>query len=121
MAISIACPNTYLDHNNKQRSCGVMEPVMDPATSKVYCSLCGEELTNINHFQKTTMKAIKQFRIKSTASFSVKCQICQEDLQPKIVQDQVVCPACLRPHQHLSEPFKIMLKAELKTANKEII
>lgn len=119
MAISAICNGTYTDEKNKIKKCGQVEPFMDPKTERVYCPFCEEEIS-VNHFQKTTMKTLKQFKEKLGVAFAIKCQGCGKEAQPKIVNDDVVCPKCEKAHNHLSEPFKIMLKDKLKTANKEI-
>lgn len=120
MAISFFCNNTYTDANNKPKKCGQMEPYMDQKTEKVYCSLCNNELTTVTHFMKATMKTLKQFRQKLQIPFAVKCQNCGKEAQPKIVKEDVVCPGCSKPHTHLSEPFKIMLKEKLKTTGQDV-
>ena len=66
------------------------------------------------------MKTLKQFRQKITVPFGVKCQYCLFEAQPKIVNDNIVCPKCDKVHNHLSEPFKIMLKDKLKTTNRDV-
>ena len=97
------------------KGCGKqMEPYLDPKTDKVYCSLCDQELTNINYFTKVQMKTLKQFRPKKIVAFGVKCKNCQKELQPVISNDKVTCPSCNTEHKHLSEPFKRMLKDKLK-------
>jgi len=120
MAVSLVCNNTYLDSKNKKRQCGQVEPTMDPKTEKVYCPLCNNEILNINHFTKTTLKTLKQFKQKTTATFAVKCKSCGTEAQPIITNNIIVCPQCNKEHNHLSEPFKIMLQDKLKTVNKEV-
>jgi Zn finger protein HypA/HybF involved in hydrogenase expression len=119
MAILLNCPNSYTDDKGKQKKCGSVEVYMDPKTEKVYCPLCEEEMI-VNHFTKITLKSIKQFKQKSTATFVVKCQSCHKEAQPVINNNKIVCPFCQKEHTHLSEPFKIMLKDRLKTVNKDI-
>lgn len=120
MALSLFCNNTYKDDKGKEKKCGEMEPYMDPKTEKVYCSKCDKEMTNVTHFMKTTMKTLKQFRQKQAVAFGVKCKNCGKEAQPKVVGDDIVCPGCNKAHTHLSEPFKMMLKDKLKTANKDV-
>lgn len=120
MPIIIICNNTYIDDKNKERKCGEMEPYMDPKSEIIYCSKCNREISNVSHFQKTTMKTLKQFRQKLAVAFGVKCQNCGKEAQPKVINDDIVCPQCSKSHEHLSEPFKIMLKDKLRTANKEL-
>jgi Zn finger protein HypA/HybF involved in hydrogenase expression len=120
MAVTMVCNNTYTDEKGKQKKCGEMEPYLDPKTNKVFCSKCDQEMANVTHFMKTTLKTLKQYRTKQPVPFGVKCQNCGRDAQPKVVKDDIVCPTCNKPHTHLSEPFKIMLRDKLKTANKDV-
>ena len=107
--------------NCTTKGCGqVMEPYIDPKTDKVYCSVCDKEINNVTHFAKVQMKTLKQFRQKKAVSFAVKCQSCGKEERPKIVGEDVVCPACKKSHDHLSEPFKIMLKDKLKTVAQDV-
>jgi len=118
MPVTVVCKNSYQD-GKKEKKCGETEPYMDPKTEKAYCPKCNKEVA-INHFQKITMKTLRQFKEKSTDTFNVKCQSCSKEAQPQIVNDKIICPQCGKEHTHLSEPFKIMLKIQLKTANKEL-
>jgi Zn finger protein HypA/HybF involved in hydrogenase expression len=120
MAVSLICNNTYIDDKKKKRTCGQVEVYMDPKTEKIYCPLCNNEMLNVSHFMKVTMKTLKQFRQKVTVAFGVKCLFCGSEAQPKIVKDDIVCPKCDKVHSHLSEPFKIMLKDKLKTTNRDV-
>ena|ERR1035437_5538083 len=119
MPLALNCINSYIDEKGKQRRCGQVEPYMDPKTEQVFCPLCNKEMV-VTHFTKVTLKNLKQFLQKSTQTFNVKCKNCNKEDQPKIINNEVVCPSCNKKHEHLSEPFKIMLKAQLKTANKDI-
>lgn len=103
------------------KGCGkIQEPYLDPTDDKVYCSLCDRELLNITHFVKIQMKMMKQFRQKAPKPFAVKCQSCKREEQPKVVGEDIVCPACGKKHDHLSEPFKIMLRDKLRTTNRDV-
>lgn len=103
------------------KGCGKqMEPYLDPKTDKVYCSLCDKELPNMTYFAKVQMKSLKQYKQKQAVVFGVKCQSCGKEAQPKVVGDDIVCPSCNKAHEHLSEPFKIMLRDKLKTVNKDV-
>jgi len=103
------------------KGCGqVMEPYIDPKTDKVYCSECDKEISNVTHFAKVQMKTLKQFRQKKVVSFAVKCQKCGKEERPKVVGEDIVCPACKKPHEHLSEPFKIMLRDKLRTVSQDV-
>lgn len=103
------------------KGCGKqMEPYIDPKDDKVYCSECDGELPNITHFAKVQMKTLKQYRQKKGASFQIECKNCGRKERPKLVKDDIVCPACNKAHTNLSEPFKIMLREKLKTAGQDL-
>lgn len=103
------------------KGCGKqMEPYLDPKDDKVYCAECDRELPTITHFAKIQMKSFKQFKQKKSMSFAVKCKNCGKEDRPKLVKDDIVCAACNKPHTHLSEPFKIMLKEKLKTVGQDL-
>ncbi len=119
MPVSAICNNSYTNDKGKVVKCQQVEPVMDPTTEKVFCPNCNSELV-VNHFTKITMKNIKQFRQKPTIPFCIKCQNCSTENQPKIINDKIVCPKCLKEHTHLTKEFKIMLKLQLKTVNKDV-
>lgn len=97
-----------------------MEPYIDPKTDKVYCSSCDKEITNITHFAKVQMKAMRQYKQKKVISFSVKCQNCGKEERPKLIGKDIVCPGCKKSHDHLSEPFKVMLRDKLKTVTQDV-
>lgn len=112
MPFSIQCPN---------KGCGkIQAPYLDPQDDKVYCSLCEKEITNVTHFVKLQMKSLKQFKPKSNKPFAVQCQYCGKNDRPKLVQNDIVCAKCNKPLDHLSEPFKIMLRDKLKTTDKDV-
>lgn len=105
--------------NNK--GCGdIMEPYLESETNKVYCSKCDKELSNITPFIKSQMKQFKQFKPKKQMSFSVKCNNCKHEARPIIHNNEITCPSCKKSHTHLSEPFKIMLKDNLKKINQDV-
>jgi hypothetical protein len=105
--------------NNK--GCGkIQEPYLDVADDKVYCSLCDKEIVGITYFVKAQMKSNKQFRQRQTKSFAVKCQKCGKEDRPKLVGQDIVCTGCNKSLDHLSEPFKIMLREKLRTADKDV-
>jgi rRNA maturation endonuclease Nob1 len=103
------------------KGCGeVMEPYLDPKNDKVYCSKCDKEISNVTHFTKIQMKMLKQFKQKKVISFAVKCKNCEKEERPKLVGEDIVCGSCKKPLDHLSEPFKIMLRDKLKTVTQDI-
>ncbi len=107
--------------NCTNRGCGKFnEPYLDPADDKVYCSECDKEIANVTRFVIIQMKSMKQFKQKKTISFGVKCKNCGKEDRPKIFKDDIICPSCNKPHTHLSEPFKIMLREKLKTATQDV-
>ena len=113
MPFSIVCDN---------RGCGKqMEPYIDPKTNIVYCALCENELKNISHFTKVQMKSLKQFKQKENKSFSTKCQKCNKEGRPVILNDKICCYFCKLEHNHLSAPYKSMLLVQLKTADKDVV
>ncbi len=112
MPFSMACTS---------KCCGqVMEPYLDPKDDKVYCSKCDKEISNVTHFAKVQMKALKQYRQKKVISFAVKCPKCGKEDRPKLVGEDIVCVGCKKPLDHLSEPFKIMLREKLKTVAQDV-
>lgn len=103
------------------KGCGkTMEPYLDPKTDKVYCSACDAEMANVTHFAKIQMKALKQFKQKKAVSFAIKCQKCGKEERPKLVGEDIVCRVCQKPMDHLSEPFKIMLRDKLRTVAQDV-
>ena len=100
--------------------CQQMEPYLDVASDKVYCSKCDREIPNVTYFTKVQMKSLKQFKQKVAVSFAVKCAKCGQEVRPKLVNDDVICGACNKPLDNLSVPFKNMLKEKLKTVGKDV-
>lgn len=108
--------NTICPHKGCHKQ---MAPYIDPKTDIVYCSDCDKEIPNLTHFAKMQMKSSKQYKPKSTTSFSIKCKFCSKEARPLLNNKDILCPTCKKPHD-LSEPFKIMLREKLKTADKDI-
>ena len=94
------------------------EPYLE--NDKVYCSSCDNEITNITQFVKQQMKMSKQVRKPSKVPFAVKCDKCNNDDKPKILNNDIVCARCNSPLDNLSESFKIMLKDKLKTTDRDV-
>src|SRR5580698_6084573 len=112
MGFSMPCSN---------KGCGkIQEPYLDVKDDKVYCSLCDKEIPGITYFVKVQMKSNKQFRQKQNKPFAVKCQRCGKEDRPKLVGKDIVCVGCNKSLDHLSEPFKIMLREKLRTTDKDV-
>ena len=98
--------------------CGqIMQPYLDPGDGKIYCAVCNKEMANITSIVKNQLKMNKQFKQKSSKPFAVKCKRCDNDDRPIIVNDDVVCARCNKPLDHLSAPFKAMLKKNLNKSS----
>lgn len=111
MPISINCPN---------KGCGkIQEPYLDPDDNKIYCSECNKEIPNISIFMKNQLRSSKQFKPKNNTSYSVKCKKCNKEGRPKLSNNDVVCNFCNKSLDHLSFPFKNMLKDKLKNIDKD--
>jgi hypothetical protein len=113
MAFSIQCTNFGCRK--------IQEPYIDLVDDKIYCSLCEKELLNITPFIKNQMKMNKQYRKKQPKPFGVKCPRCGKDDRPKLmINGDIICRGCDKPLDHLSEPFKIMLRDKLRTTDNDV-
>lgn len=92
----------------------MMTPYIDPKTDKVYCSACDNEMENITYFTKMQLKGLKQFRPKKVTPFAVKCDKCNKEDCPILINNEVVCSSCHKILDKLSIPFRNMLKEKLK-------
>ena len=92
----------------------MMQPYIDKDTDKVFCSECDGEITSLTHFAKVQMKSSKQFRVKSTAAFAVKCGKCGKEDKPVLIQNEPCCCACKKPLDNLTTLFRNMLREQLK-------
>lgn len=110
MAVQILCP-----HCKKQTA-----PFLNPKNDEITCGGCDTKLENVNHFVKTQLKALKQYREVVKVPFSVKCQKCNREETPKDNGKDIVCGVCGEPHKHLTETFKNMLKMQLPKVKKEV-
>lgn len=90
-------------------------------TDQVHCADCNNVIKNITVFAKRQLKALGQTtkNQKTTKSFAVKCNHCDLLEQPTIEKNEFLCSGCKKPLQ-ISEPFKLILKENLKNANKPI-
>lgn len=94
-------------------------PFLDPKKDKVYCSACNEEIV-VNHFIKIQLKTLKQYREANKTSFAVKCNKCSKEDRPKLINDKIICGACGKEIDNLTDFFKQMLKKQLSKADQEI-
>ena len=112
MAFTTYCTN---------KKCGQMQaPYIDPSTNIVYCSLCDLEITNLTSFTKIQMKNNKQFKEKKQIPFAVKCKKCNNEDQPIIVNNVIVCSKCKSKLDNLSAVFQHMLRDLLKTTKNDV-
>jgi DNA-directed RNA polymerase subunit RPC12/RpoP len=96
------------------------EPYIDKKTDKVFCDQCREEI-QVNHFMKVQLKSLKQYAVKKTSVFGVKCTSCNAEDTPKEVNGKFACGTCSKELKNLSEPFKVMLRLNLAKVGKDII
>lgn len=89
-------------------------PYLDKDTNKVYCSECGDEITNVTHFAKIQMQTLKQYKTKKLKSFSVKCEHCKDSDRPIVKDSKIFCKSCNKEHSQLTSVFKKMLIDQLK-------
>lgn len=91
-------------------------PVLDVKANVVVCPDCEEELTQITNFVKVQLKAAGQIKKEkqSRKAFSVRCQVCNKEAQPKIANGKVLCSLCGNEHEHLSAPFKQAILTAMK-------
>jgi hypothetical protein len=106
MAFSMQCPH----HGCYQ----IQEPYFDPKTDKVYCSECNQEIVNVTYFAKAQIKSSKQFKRKKQVPFCVKCDKCENEDQPLLINNNLVCSKCKKVLDKLSIAFINMLKDHLK-------
>ena len=74
---------------------GQTDGLLDLETNKVMCNLCGEELSNISDFTKTSMKMNGEvIKSKKKKAFTFKCLTCNDDVEAAMVGGIVVGKAC---------------------------
>lgn len=110
MPVQIACP-----HCKKLQS-----PFINPKNDEVVCGACDNKLENINHFIKTQLKTLKQYREAKKVAFGVKCPKCNKEEKPKDTSTDIICGACDEPLTHLTDSFKRMLKMHLSKVDKDV-
>lgn len=96
-----------------------MEPVIDKATKKVFCTECGGEVENITSFMKNQMVVMGQIKkaIGPKHSWSVKCQECSAEKPPKLgKKNELLCSSC-GVELKVSKPFAEVLRQKLKNGN----
>ena len=81
---------------NNKGCCKMSEALLDKADDKVYCIECGNEITNITSFTKTSLRSLGQFKRegKANSSFMITCPICNKRSGPKLNGEDVCCGAC---------------------------
>ena len=96
----------------------MQNPYLDKKTEKVYCEECEKEISNINHFAKIQLKTLKQYKVKSQKSFSVKCNKCNKEDRPTVKDKELYCSSCQEPMDHISPYFKKILIENLGSLDK---
>jgi len=89
------------------------EPYLDKDTDVVHCSECDKEM-NVNHFTKTQMRSMKQYRVSMPGASNITCQSCKKNAKPLITNKDLVCPACKKSHSHLTSYFKQIIIEQMK-------
>lgn len=95
------------------------EPYLDSKSDKVFCSQCENEIQS-NHFMKVQLKTLKQFKVKTTTPFMVKCPSCNKEDTPVKNNGKVCCAGCSKPLNNLTDIFKNMLMDHLDKINKDV-
>ena|ERR1700729_1890772 len=109
MPFQIQCDN---------KGCNKLENAyLDKETNEVFCGACDRSITNVSIFIKRQMQSMKQYRVKEKETFAVKCDACQKEGRPNLVNDQVLCGKCNTPLSNLTPFFINMLKTNLKKGN----
>lgn len=95
-----------------------MEPVLDKALDKVYCTKCDQEIKNITKFAKAQMTSLGQIKRKERVqrAFAVKCQKCLKEAPPKLDRTGklLICSACDKQLENISAPFAHTIKQYIK-------
>lgn len=79
------------------KGCGKdTEPQLDLKTNLVYCQDCGGEIKNMSPFAKQNLKSFNQIRKGNAdkAAFAVKCNDCNKNVKPNLINDKVYCTVC---------------------------
>lgn len=96
-----------------------MEPVLDKAADKVYCTKCDKELSNITKFAKAQMVSLGQIRRRERVqkAFAVKCVKCLKEAPPKLDKGgkNLLCSSCEKPIENISAPFAHTIKQYIRT------
>lgn len=104
MPFTIQCDN--------KGCCKQQEALLDTSTNEVICAMCDRPIKNVTEFTKRQMKQIGQIlkEAKKQQPFSVKCNNCNKDGQPKLSQDDKAFCAFCQKEISLSKPFLMVLK-----------
>lgn len=96
------------------------EARLDIKNNSVLCAECGKEIKNITSFAKTQLKSMGQ-TIKNTQEkqmFAISCPSCELKAKPVLTGESFTCPGCKKELTNISEPFKLILKANMKNEPK---
>jgi hypothetical protein len=93
-----------------------MEPVLDKADGKVYCTECAKEVHNMTEFAKNQMVSLGQVKReqKQQKAFSVKCEACKKENPPTMTKGKLYCVSCNTELTNLSAPFAQAIKEFLR-------
>lgn len=98
------------------KKCGKsQEPYLDKETDEVFCSECGNTITNVTQFAKNSMRGMSQFKktVKAQQAFTVKCEGCSKMSQPKLHKNTLICPHCGKEHKTIQAPMAHAIKQYL--------
>ena len=95
--------------------------LLDTNNNIVICAECQKEIKNITSFAKHQLKHLGQTMRakKSQKSFAIKCLHCEAEDVTLLQNDNFFCTTCKKELEHLSPPFKMVLKDAIKN-NKPI-
>ncbi len=89
------------------------EPYLDKDTDIVYCAECDAEM-QVNPFTKTQMRSMKQFKSSAPSSKSIKCASCKKLSNAIVLNKDLCCGICKKPHSHLTSYFKQVIMEQIK-------
>jgi hypothetical protein len=88
---------------------------LDTDTDQVVCSKCGNEIPNVSHYMKRTLKDFGQVFKRVRTSGELKCGFCGFTALPVIIEhdgglSEAACVKCKMPDNHLTRYFIEALK-----------